>query len=88
MLTPESPLTFLGIDWTMARNGDIHLSQERFTQELLNKYNMHNCRPVQNITLDKPPEKDDILTPEELTELQSYAGAFNWLATRTRPDLA
>jgi hypothetical protein len=88
VLTPESPLTFLGIDWTIARNGDIHLSQERFAQELLKKYNMHNCRPVQNITLDKPPEKDDIPTPEELTELQSYAGAFNWLATRTRPDLA
>eukprot|EP00959_Pyramimonas_sp_CCMP1952_P196804 4115208-Pyramimonas_sp.AAC.1 len=47
-----------------------------------------NCRPVKNITIDKPPEVEDVPSPEQLTELQSYAGAFNWLATRTRPDVA
>ena len=87
-LTTETSLTFLGIDWYRRANGDIFLTQERFTKELLNKYNMMNCRPVKNITIDKPPEVEDVPSPEQLTELQSYAGAFNWLATRTRPDVA
>ena len=38
--------------------------------------------------MTKPQETDDIPSAELLTELQSHAGAFNWLATRTRPDLA
>ena len=49
---------------------------------------MSSCRPIKSITIDRPPEKDVVPTPEELTELQSYAGAFNWLGTRTRPDIA
>ena len=35
------------------------------------------------------PSGDEVPpTPEELKVLQKYAGEFNWLATRTRPDLA
>lgn len=43
---------------------------------------------LNNITMEKPPEHEDIPTSEELTQLLSYAGALNWLTTRTRPDLA
>ena len=87
-LTTETSLTFLGIDWFKRVNGDIFLTQERFTKELLDKNNMTNCNPIKCLTIDKPPVKDDIPTPEQLTELQSHAVAFNWLATRTRPDLS
>ena len=45
-------------------------------------------QPLKAITSDKPPVAADVPTPEVLTELQGYAGSFNWLATRTRPDLA
>ena len=38
--------------------------------------------------MDKPGEQDDLPTKEQLTELQAHAGAFNWLATRTRPDVS
>ncbi len=55
---------------------------------MLNKYNMANCKPLYNVSIDKPPEEENVPTPDELTELQSYAGAFNWLATRARPDVA
>ena len=88
ILSEETSLTFLGIDWIMRSNGDIFLTQERFTKELLTKHKMLDCNPLQCITMNKPPEIDDIPSAELLTELQSYAGAFNWLATRTRPDLA
>merc|ERR1711884_826633 len=86
-LSPTTSLTFLGIGWSMRANGDIVLSQERFVQELLAKHNMTKCNPINAITLDKPPGTADEPTPEVLTELQAFAGSFNWLATRTRPDL-
>ena len=88
VLSEETSLTFLGIDWIKRSNGDIFLTQERFTKELLEKYNMLNCNPIKCITMDKPTEIDDIPSSELLTELQSHAGAFNWLATRIRLDLA
>eukprot|EP00974_Lingulodinium_polyedra_P007576 720961-Lingulodinium_polyedra.AAC.1 len=72
-LSPATSLTFLGIDWSMKANGDIVLSQERFVQELLAKHQMSHCNPLKAITIDKPPEKDDVPTPEALTELQAYA---------------
>ena len=75
-LTPEALLSFLGIDWYRRRNGDIYLSQERFIKELLEKNKMDNCRSIQSITMDKPPEADDPPTPVQFTELQSHAGAF------------
>ena len=35
------------------------------------------------------PTSDDLApNPKQLKELQRYGGEFNWLATRTRPDLA
>ena len=88
VLSEETSLTFLGIDWIKRSNGDIFLTQERFTKELLEKYNMLNCNPITCITMNKLLETDDIPSAELLTELQSHAGAINWLATRTRPDLA
>ena len=72
----------------MRRNGDIFLTQERFTRELLKTHGMDTCRPNKSVTMDKPSDAEDIPTPEELTQLQSHSGAFNWLATRTRPDVS
>ncbi len=88
ILTPTTSITFLGIDWHLKTNGDIFLTQERFAQELLEKHQMHNCNALQAVSLDRPPEVEDPPTSSELTQLQSFAGAFNWLATRTRPDLS
>ena len=57
VLSTDVSLTFLGIDWFMHSNGDIYLSQERFTKELLEKHGMTNCKPVKAITMDKPPHR-------------------------------
>ena len=37
-LSEDTGITFLGIDWSMQLNGDIRLSQERFSRELLEKH--------------------------------------------------
>ena len=87
-LSPDTSITFLGIDWYMDGDSNIRLTQERFTNELLVKYSMNTCKPIRNVTMDKLPEEPDPPTTEQLRELQAFAGAFNWLATRTRPDVA
>ena len=87
-LSPSVSITFLGIDWYMTKGGDVRLSQERFTLDLLSKYGMQGARPLSNITMEKLPEAEDPPNADQLRELQAYAGSFNWLATRTRAELA
>ena len=86
--SPDTSITVLGIDWYMDGGYNIRQTQERFTNELLVKYSMNTCKPIRNVTMDKILTEPDPPTPEQLRELQAFAGAFNWLATRTRPDAA
>ena len=72
----------------MGKDGTVRLSQERFTKDLRTKYDMLGCRPNAAVTMGKLPEKEDPPTTVQLRELQAYAGSYNWLATRTRPELS
>eukprot|EP00973_Karenia_brevis_P073475 10208716-Karenia_brevis.AAC.1 len=49
---------------------------------------MSACKPIKSITMDKPPEHDDLPSAEQLRDSQAFAGSFNWLATKTRPDVS
>ena len=49
---------------------------------------MSDANPIKNIQMGPLPTEQDPPSPKVLKELQGYSGAFNWLATRTRPDLA
>ena len=40
------------------------------------------------VTMLPPPDSPDIPSVKELRLLQKYSGEFNWLATRTRPDIS
>ena len=86
--SPTTSLTFLGLDFKMNSQGDVILDQGRFTKELLEKYGMLHCNPLLSISMDKPPVDPDPPSAKELQDLQAFAGNFNWLATRTRPDLS
>ena len=88
VLSPTTSLTFLGLDFKMNKQGDVILDQERFTKELLEKYGMLHCNSLMSINMDKPPVDPDPPSAQELQDLQAFAGNFNWLATRTRPDLS
>jgi hypothetical protein len=87
-LSPTQPLTFLGIDVIMHPNQDVFLTQERFVDTILEKHDKTQCKGNTTITIAKLPETEDPPTPKNLTKLQSFSGEFNWLATRTRPDLS
>ena len=43
-LSESHPITFLGIDIVLRRNGDMFLHQERFVDSLLEKYGMTKCK--------------------------------------------
>ena len=81
-------LTFLGIDMVLRKNGDVFLHQERFVDSILEKYSMQGCKGNRCVQIDKLPIDDDVPLMTKLQQLQSYSGEFNWLATRTRPDIS
>ncbi|MEC9354534.1 MAG: reverse transcriptase domain-containing protein, partial [Candidatus Thermoplasmatota archaeon] len=88
VLTVDHPITFLGIDIILKPNGDIYLHQQRFVESLLQKYNLTQCKGNTTVQVDKLPETPEPPTPAALKELQGFSGEFNWLATRTRPDMS
>ena len=58
-----------------------------YIYQLLSEYDLLVGKTVGNIVMDKNlPE--DVPNEFELQQLQRHAGELNWLATRTRPDIA
>ena len=91
---------FLGVKFEWKKEDEhlhLHLSQEAFTETLLEQFNYNdetvNTRPTpyrSGLPVDAIP---DIILPtnkrqEIKTKLRSLVGSFNWLATATRPDIA
>ena len=65
------------------------LGQKTYCADLLTKLSMQDCRPV--VSLGDVPEKIEDEEEPPLAEVrlaQRMAGGLNWLATRTRPDIA
>lgn len=87
-ITIVEPTQFLGIGINYDKeNGNIHLNQEKAVNELLEKYNMHDCKkssiPMQpNFDLVPAPENNDNIPYRELL------GSLLFIARTTRPDIA
>ena len=88
MLEVGNPITFLGIDIIKLPNGDLKLYQERFTDSLLSKHGMENSTSIRSVQMGSIPTEPDVPSLTVLRQLQGYSGEFNWLATRTRPDIS
>ena len=87
-LTADHSITFLGIDLVRRVNGDVYLHQSEFVHSILKKHDKANAKGNPSVQIDKLPTEPDIPTPAELKSLQQFSGEFNWLATRTRPDIS
>ena len=87
-MAKDEPLTFLGIDIELLPNGDTRIHQQKFMESILAKHNMAKCVGNTTVTVDKLPKTEDPPTPAQLKVLQGFSGEFNWLATRTRPDIS
>ena len=88
VLLAGGTMTFLGIDIHMQENGDLMLNQEKFVDSLLVKYSMSESNSIKCVTMGPVPETPDVPSLPDLRMLQAYSGEFNWLATRTRPDVS
>ena len=70
------------------------MSQESFIRDLLETWQMSDCRPVVTpggviSTVELPTEGNpEELDPDEIRMAQKLAGSLIWLSTRTRPDIA
>lgn len=79
---------FLSIEINQRRNS-ITLSQSRFIQTILRRFQMENCNPVQTPLEPgtQPLDLDDPMTAEDQKTYQSLVGSLMYLAVATRPDL-
>ena len=65
------------------------MHQRSFTKQMLTKHGIdRTSKPMTVIQMGNPDPSDTAPTAKQLRELQAYAGEFNWLATRTRGELA
>ena len=88
-LVPNQPFTFLGLEMEKRDNGDIYMHQRGFISKLLANHGLDPCsKGNQNVVMANPTESDGPPDAQLLKRLQGFSGEFNWLATRTRPDLA
>ena len=79
---------YLSVNITAVKDG-FFLEQSVYTQDLLAKWSMAECRSIGS--LEDPTgdvEEDDEPDAEDVHTVQRLAGGLNWLATRTRPDIA
>ena len=83
------PFTFLGLEIERAENGDLHVHQRTFIRKLLVDHGFDvNSKGIRSVTMAMPTAEDKPPDAKLLKQLQQHGGEFNWLATRTRPDLA
>ena len=89
-LTVDNPVTFLGLEIESEQSTqDMVIHQSTFTRQILTKHGIdRTSKPITAIQMGQPESTDQPPTPQQLKELQAFAGEFNWLATRTRSDLA
>ena len=84
--------TFLAATIRAHPEGGFTLDQEEYAKDMLRKWKMADCRsnatPGDAIGLELETLKEEDPDPEDVKLAQMLAGAFIWLSTRTRPDLA
>ena len=82
---------FLGVEINRLPDGKIKLSQTRYIEKLLERFNMAGCDGVQ-LPMKKDiyaaTSDDELLSPDEQKNYQSLVGGLNWAAIVTRPDIS
>ena len=88
-LDGSAPFMFLGLEIQRLPNGDVLVHQGSFVRQLCSSYGLDStAKPLAAVSIALPSSDETPPDPATLKVLQKYVGEFNWLATRTRPDLA
>ena len=78
---------FLGIEFRV-REGRIEMSQKKYCEKLLEKFNMMDCNPRATPFSDELDDRNDSPKFKNLKLYQELVGSLIYLMTSTRPDLA
>ena len=88
-LEDDASFTFLGLEIERRRSEDLKIHQSQFTKQLLVSYGFDAMtKPMMHVQVTFPTDDDGPPDAAELKTLQKFCGEFNWLATRTRPDIS
>jgi len=86
----EPATYFLGIEISQKSDGSVKISQAAYTRELLDQFDVSQCRPCmtpiissKNAVISDNTDTDSIKFP-----YRSAVGALMYLMTGTRPDIA
>src|SRR4029434_11014516 len=78
---------FLGIDFSQS-DGCVKMSQERYTNKILQRFNMQDCRTRETPCEQKLEYTDDAVKMEDVRMYREAVGSLIYLTTCTRPDLS
>ncbi|MCP4491938.1 MAG: DDE-type integrase/transposase/recombinase [Gammaproteobacteria bacterium] len=82
---------FLGVKVQQNLNGSIWLGQEKYMENMLQKYNMDSCNPVSTpmeVNNNKLQESSSEDESADQNLYQSAVGSLLYLAIATRPDIS
>ncbi|KAJ8381057.1 hypothetical protein SKAU_G00018350 [Synaphobranchus kaupii] len=77
---------FLGIDF-MQSDGCVKMSQEKFVNKILERFNMQNCRPRETPCDQKQDYTENAVKMDDVRMFREAVGSLIYLTTCTRPDL-
>ena len=78
---------FLGIDFDFS-DGCIKMSQEKYTNKILQRFNMSDCRVRETPCEQKLEYNDDAIRMTDIRMYREAVGSLIYLTTCTRPDLS
>ena len=84
---------FLGIDFSRLDNGNYSMSQERYVDSILKRFNMTECNPTQtpadkHVVLEKATEDEHNKVLKSNYPYRQVVGSLIYLMTATRPDIS
>ena len=92
----RGPLTyFLGMRVCKHMDGSYSLDQEKYTNAILKRFNMNECKPLINpedanvkLSMKHCPATDDEMNEMRSMPYSALAGSLQYLVVGTRPDIA
>ena len=78
---------FLGIDFNQS-DGCVKMSQEKYVNKILERFDMQNCRPRETPCDQKLDYTENAVKMDDVRMYREAVGSLIYLTTCTRPDLS
>ena len=78
---------FLGIDFNQS-DGCVKMSQGKYVNKILERFNMQNCKPRETPCDQKPDYTENAVKMDAVRMYRETVGSLKYMTTCTRPDLS